>query len=146
MRKSGETPAQRPELLTTPEERAVARQLNAFSEAFMQEVRHENIRVSYVLPGSVATEFSGRSHASGADWRLHAEDVDLRVLAGEVYCSPRVTYSIFDRLGVAPDVAPRRDPQNELLQAIEPAALALRSGVAIRAGCCMGRPLSCFIP
>ena len=31
--------------------------LNAFSEALMQEVRHDNIRVSYVMPGSVATEF-----------------------------------------------------------------------------------------
>ena len=49
--------------------------LNAFSEAFMQEVRHENIRVSYVLPGSVATEFSGRAATAGADWRLHPDDV-----------------------------------------------------------------------
>lgn len=49
--------------------------LNAFSEAFMQEVRHENIRVSYILPGSVATGFSGRSIASSADWRLRPEDV-----------------------------------------------------------------------
>jgi NAD(P)-dependent dehydrogenase (short-subunit alcohol dehydrogenase family) len=49
--------------------------LNAFSEALMQEVRHENIRVSYVLPGSVATEFSGRHATTGADWRLQADDV-----------------------------------------------------------------------
>ena len=49
--------------------------LNAFSEALLQELRHENIRVSYVLPGSVATGFSGRTAADGADWRLHPEDV-----------------------------------------------------------------------
>ena len=49
--------------------------LNAFSEAFMQEVRQENIRVSYILPGSVATEFSGRGQSAGADWRLTAADV-----------------------------------------------------------------------
>lgn len=49
--------------------------LNAFSEALMQEVRQENIRVSYVLPGSVATEFSGRAIAAGADWRLLPADV-----------------------------------------------------------------------
>jgi NAD(P)-dependent dehydrogenase (short-subunit alcohol dehydrogenase family) len=49
--------------------------LNAFSEALMQEVRHDNIRVSYVLPGSVATGFSGREATSGADWRLAPEDV-----------------------------------------------------------------------
>src|SRR5207244_10100184 len=33
--------------------------LNAFSEALMQEVRYDNIRVSYVMPGSVATGFMG---------------------------------------------------------------------------------------
>jgi 3-oxoacyl-[acyl-carrier protein] reductase len=49
--------------------------VNAFSEALMQEVRHENIRVSYVLPGSVATEFSGRSAGTGEDWRLLPADV-----------------------------------------------------------------------
>jgi NAD(P)-dependent dehydrogenase (short-subunit alcohol dehydrogenase family) len=49
--------------------------LNAFSEALMQEVRHENIRVSYVLPGSVATGFSGRPPMSGADWRLQPADI-----------------------------------------------------------------------
>ena len=34
--------------------------LNAFSEALMQEVRYDNIRVSCIMPGSVATGFSGR--------------------------------------------------------------------------------------
>jgi 3-oxoacyl-[acyl-carrier protein] reductase len=49
--------------------------LNAFSEALMQELRQENIRVSYILPGSVATEFSGRVAGAGADWRLQPDDV-----------------------------------------------------------------------
>lgn len=49
--------------------------LNAFSEALMQELRDEDIRVSYVLPGSVATDFSGRGAASGGDWRLQPADV-----------------------------------------------------------------------
>jgi NAD(P)-dependent dehydrogenase (short-subunit alcohol dehydrogenase family) len=49
--------------------------LNAFCEALMQEVRHENIRVSYVLPGSVATGFSGRPASAGSDWRLQPDDV-----------------------------------------------------------------------
>jgi NAD(P)-dependent dehydrogenase (short-subunit alcohol dehydrogenase family) len=48
--------------------------LNAFSEALMQEVRHDNIRVSYVLPGSVSTGFGGHELA-GADWKLTSEDV-----------------------------------------------------------------------
>ena len=49
--------------------------LNAFSEALMQELRYDNIRVTTVLPGSVATEFSGRESGSGADWKLLPEDV-----------------------------------------------------------------------
>jgi 3-oxoacyl-[acyl-carrier protein] reductase len=48
--------------------------LNAFSEALMQEVRYDKIRVSYVLPGSVATGFSG-DPARGADWKMAPEDV-----------------------------------------------------------------------
>ena len=39
--------------------------LNAFSEALMQEVRYDNIRVSYVMPGSVATGFSGGDETQG---------------------------------------------------------------------------------
>ncbi len=49
--------------------------VNAFSEALMQELREENIRVTYVLPGSVATGFSGREPGTGADWKLLPEDV-----------------------------------------------------------------------
>jgi 3-oxoacyl-[acyl-carrier protein] reductase len=49
--------------------------VNAFSEALMQEVRHDNIRVTCVLPGSVATGFSGREPGTGADWKLLPEDV-----------------------------------------------------------------------
>ena len=51
--------------------------LNAFSEALMQEVRHDNIRVSCVLPGSVATDFSGGTAPGGpaAEWKLAPEDV-----------------------------------------------------------------------
>jgi NAD(P)-dependent dehydrogenase (short-subunit alcohol dehydrogenase family) len=49
--------------------------LNAFSEALMQEVRYDNIRVSYVMPGSVATEFSSGDAAKGADWKIAPEEV-----------------------------------------------------------------------
>jgi len=49
--------------------------LNAFSEALMLELRPANIRVSYVLPGSVATGFSGREVADGDAWKLSPNDV-----------------------------------------------------------------------
>lgn len=50
--------------------------LIGFSEALMQEVRHEHIRVSYVMPGSVNTDF-GRSRAADPSetWKLLPEDV-----------------------------------------------------------------------
>jgi NAD(P)-dependent dehydrogenase (short-subunit alcohol dehydrogenase family) len=46
--------------------------LLGFSEALMLEVRHEGVRVSCVMPGSVATEFSS---GGGGEWKLHAEDI-----------------------------------------------------------------------
>ena len=49
--------------------------VNAFSEAFMQEVRHDGIRVACVLPGSVRTGFMGRSSSSSDDWKLAPDDV-----------------------------------------------------------------------
>ena len=49
--------------------------VNAFSEALMQELRFDNIRVTYVLPGSVATGFSGRESSAGSDWKLLPQDV-----------------------------------------------------------------------
>ncbi len=53
--------------------------LNAFSEALMQEVRYDNIRVTYVMPGSVATAFSG-DESRGADWKIASDDVAAVVL------------------------------------------------------------------
>jgi len=49
--------------------------LNAFSEALMQELRYDNIRVSYVMPGSVATGFSGGDESKGADWKVSPAEV-----------------------------------------------------------------------
>jgi len=49
--------------------------LNAFSESLMQEVRHDNIRVSYIMPGSVSTGFNGRGSGGIADWKIAPEDI-----------------------------------------------------------------------
>ncbi len=53
--------------------------LNGFSEAMMLDHRYENIRVSYIMPGSVATEFG--AGAPGEDWKIAADDVAEVVLA-----------------------------------------------------------------
>jgi short-subunit dehydrogenase len=46
----------------------------------MQELRYDNIRVSYIMPGSVATGFSGRAAGSGDDWKIGVDDVAEIVL------------------------------------------------------------------
>ncbi len=47
--------------------------LTGFSEAVMLDARNDNVRVSYIMPGSVATEFSGA--VSGQDWKIWPEDI-----------------------------------------------------------------------
>ncbi|MDD5544550.1 MAG: SDR family oxidoreductase [Acidobacteriia bacterium] len=54
--------------------------LVGFSEALMQEVRYDNIRVSYIMPGSVNTEFSGEQPDASKAWQLQPEDVAQAVL------------------------------------------------------------------
>ncbi|MGD9902437.1 MAG: SDR family oxidoreductase [Vicinamibacterales bacterium] len=54
--------------------------LDAFSEALMQEVRYDGVRVAHVCPGSVATGFNGRETTAGADWKLHPDDVARAVV------------------------------------------------------------------
>lgn len=49
--------------------------LNAFTDALMQEVRHDDVRVSVVLPGSVATSFSSGDETKGADWKIAPAEV-----------------------------------------------------------------------
>ncbi len=54
--------------------------LNGFSEALMQEVRHEGIKVSYIMPGSVNTEFGGDEASAEKSWQLQPEDIARVVL------------------------------------------------------------------
>jgi 3-oxoacyl-[acyl-carrier protein] reductase len=77
--------------------------LNAFSEALMQEVRHDGIRVAYVLPGSVRTQFSGRSLGND-EWKLAPEDV-AQVVVDLVAHSPR---SLPSRVEIRPAQPPRK--------------------------------------
>ena len=73
--------------------------LIGFSEALMQEVRHDGIRVSYVMPGSVNTEFGRSSQQDPATtWKLLPSDVaeavvsvidlDPRALASRIELRP----------------------------------------------------------
>jgi 3-oxoacyl-[acyl-carrier protein] reductase len=77
--------------------------LNAFSEALMQEVRYDNIRVSYVMPGSVATGFTG-DEQKGADWKIAADEV-AEVVVDLLRLNSR---SLASRVELRPSKPPRK--------------------------------------
>jgi 3-oxoacyl-[acyl-carrier protein] reductase len=52
--------------------------LHGFTEAMMLDHRHQNVRVTHIMPGSVDTEFGGGS--TGADWKIAPEDIGEIVL------------------------------------------------------------------
>src|SRR5690606_9313971 len=54
--------------------------LVGFTEALMQEVRHDGIRVSSIMPGSVATGFSHPTPGTGDEWKIHPNDIAELVL------------------------------------------------------------------
>jgi 3-oxoacyl-[acyl-carrier protein] reductase len=78
--------------------------LNAFSEALMQELRHDDIRVSYVMPGSVATSFSSGDEAKGADWKIAPEEV-AEVVLNLLRHNPR---SLPSRVELRPSKPPKK--------------------------------------
>jgi 3-oxoacyl-[acyl-carrier protein] reductase len=51
--------------------------LNGLTEAMMLDHRYDQVRVTHIMPGSVDTEFSGRSGggSAGADWKIAPEDI-----------------------------------------------------------------------
>ncbi len=54
--------------------------LNGFSEALMQEVRQDNIKLSYICPGSVNTYFGDQEPTDEKAWQLQPEDIAQTVL------------------------------------------------------------------
>lgn len=54
--------------------------LLGLTEATMLDVRHQDVRVSIVMPGSVNTYFGGREPEAERDWKMEAEDCALAVM------------------------------------------------------------------
>ncbi|MEX1183925.1 MAG: SDR family oxidoreductase [Gemmatimonadota bacterium] len=77
--------------------------LIGFSEALMQEVRHDGVRVSYIMPGSVATDFSHPSSGAGDDWKVQPEDI-AQIVMGLLRMPERTLPS---RVEVRPSRPPR---------------------------------------
>ncbi len=76
--------------------------LNGLSEAMMLDLRYDNIRTSYILPGSVETEFGG--HSSKATWKLTPDDVAQCVI-DLLKSDPRAMLS---RVEMRPSQPPRK--------------------------------------
>ncbi|HEY6233003.1 MAG TPA: SDR family oxidoreductase [Pyrinomonadaceae bacterium] len=78
--------------------------LNGFSEALMQEVRHDNIKVSYIMPGSVNTEFGGDSPSAQNSWQLQPEDI-AKVVIDLLHHDDR---SLPSRIEIRPSKPPKK--------------------------------------
>jgi 3-oxoacyl-[acyl-carrier protein] reductase len=55
--------------------------MNGLSEATMLDHRHDDVAVTYIMPGSVATQFSGAEGERGSDWKIAPEDIAEIVLS-----------------------------------------------------------------
>jgi 3-oxoacyl-[acyl-carrier protein] reductase len=78
--------------------------LNGFSEALMQEVRHDGIKVSYIMPGSVNTAFGGDEPSDEKSWQLQPSDV-AQVVMDLLEFSKRALPS---RIEIRPSRPPKR--------------------------------------
>ena len=78
--------------------------LNGFSEALMQEVRHDGIKVSYIMPGSVNTEFGGDTASDEKSWQLTPDDI-ARVVVDLLHHDDRALPS---RVEIRPSKPPKK--------------------------------------
>lgn len=78
--------------------------LNGFSEALMQEVRHDRIKVSYIMPGSVNTHFGGDVPSEEQSWQLQPADV-ARVVLDLLRHDER---SLPSRIEIRPSMPPKK--------------------------------------
>jgi 3-oxoacyl-[acyl-carrier protein] reductase len=79
--------------------------LNGFSEAMMQDVRYDGIRVSYLMPGSVDTDFAAAPGSKPREkWKLTGEDVAKAVI--DLYKFP--TTALASRIEMRPSQPPRK--------------------------------------
>jgi 3-oxoacyl-[acyl-carrier protein] reductase len=79
--------------------------LNGFTEAMMQDVRYDGIRVSTIMPGSVATDFGADPGTKQKEtWKLSAEDIARAVV--DLFSFPRG--SLASRIELRPSQPPRK--------------------------------------
>ena len=77
--------------------------LVGFSEAMMLDVRHQGIKVSYVMPGSVATHFNDHTPSDADAWKIQPEDIG-EMVADLLHMHPRTLPS---KIEVRPSMPPK---------------------------------------
>jgi NAD(P)-dependent dehydrogenase (short-subunit alcohol dehydrogenase family) len=79
--------------------------LNGFSEVLMQDVRYDGIRVSYLMPGSVDTDFAAVPGSKPREkWKLTGDDVAKAVI--DLYKFPST--ALASRIEMRPSQPPRK--------------------------------------
>jgi NAD(P)-dependent dehydrogenase (short-subunit alcohol dehydrogenase family) len=78
--------------------------LNGFSEAAMLDLRALGIKLSYIMPGSVATYFNGHTPSEADAWKIQPEDV-AQIVIDLLEMNPRTLPS---RVEVRPSQPPKR--------------------------------------
>ncbi len=78
--------------------------LNGFSEALMQEARHDQIKVSYIMPGSVNTYFGDDTPDETQAWQLQPADI-ARVVLDLLHHDER---SLPSRVEIRPSRPPKK--------------------------------------
>jgi 3-oxoacyl-[acyl-carrier protein] reductase len=79
--------------------------VNGLTEAMMQDVRYDGIRVSTIMPGSVATDFGGSEGSNlHESWKLSGEDIAQAVI--DIYRFPGP--ALVSRIEIRPSQPPQK--------------------------------------
>jgi 3-oxoacyl-[acyl-carrier protein] reductase len=77
--------------------------LNGMSDALMQEVRHDGIKVTHLMPGSVATHFNDHTPGPEDAWKIQPVDI-ARIVLDLLTQDPRT-------LASAVEIRPSKPPK-----------------------------------
>ncbi|TDE87609.1 SDR family oxidoreductase [Deinococcus sp. S9] len=78
--------------------------LNGLSEVLMLDLRQDDIRVTQIMPGSVATHFNGHTPGPEDAWKIQPEDIAQLTL--DLLAMPKRTLP--SRIEVRPSKPPRK--------------------------------------
>jgi 3-oxoacyl-[acyl-carrier protein] reductase len=91
-----------------------------FTEAMMLDLRHDNIRVSTIMPGSVDTKFGG-SDRPAADWKIAPEHIADTI----IHLLNMPDRSLASRIEMRPSRPPRKQEKRRACKCACPRAQPL---------------------